>query len=186
MSQFAGVPFVTRPGHVPTVELVDLRERIAGMYLAGMAATTIRTSLAAPTNARPIELSRRAIERHMAAVRAGWVRDAEPELLAAARAEQIAKTRDLWRRASRLAQLRSDTALGVGYMNVAIRALEREAKLLGADAAAKVEHSGPKGRPIEVEELDPAEVLRRLALIQEDYAARAAAAGEPEATYGPS
>lgn len=164
-----------RPGRPRTAELAALREQIADMYLAGSGPVAIRTALAGSDP--PVELSIGQIYAHLKAIREGWVRDTEPEYLSARRAELIAQARATARWSSRLARRHAGKALGVGYANTSLHAQEREAKLLGVDAAVKLEHSGPRGAPIEVEQLDASETARRLALLAEDYAARATEEG---------
>jgi hypothetical protein len=148
-------------GRPTDAELREVRERVEELMLAGLKPGEIRRALAG--SSRP--LSEQSVERHCRAVREGWrARNADLE---AERAEMVAQVREAARVAVSRATLYSKSNLGVGYLNVHLKALERLARLLGLDAPARTELTGRDGGPLSVamhpsESLSPAEQAERL------------------------
>ena len=152
-------------GRPTDAELREVRGRVEELMLAGLKPAEIRRALPA--------LSDQSVERHCRAVREGWrARNGDLE---AERAEVIAQVREAARVAVSRATLHSKSNLGVGYLNVHLKALERLARLLGLDAPVRTELSGKDGGPIAMSD-HPAEHLssaeqaagfRRLAEIAE-------------------
>jgi hypothetical protein len=143
-------------GRPTDAELREARGRVEELMLAGLRPAEIRRAL--PT------LSEQSVERHCRAVREGWrSRNADTE---AERAEVVAQVREAARVAISRATLYSKTNLGVGYLNVHLKALERLARLLGLDAPVRTELSGRDGGPLGVtvhpaDALTPAEQAER-------------------------
>lgn len=71
----------------------------------------------------------------------------------------VAAARETARLAVSRAGLYSKSNLGVGYLNVQLKALERLSRLLGLDAPVRTELSGGHDRPLEVSV--PGESARR-------------------------
>ena len=154
-------------GRPTDAELREVRGRVEEIMLAGLKPAEIRRALAS------LALSEQSVERHCRAVREGWrARNGDLE---GARAEVIAQVREAARVAVSRATLHSKSNLGVGYLHVHLKALERLARLLGLDAPVRTELSGKDGGPIAMsdhpaEHLSPAEEaagFRRLAEIAE-------------------
>jgi hypothetical protein len=135
-------------GRPTDAELRDVRGRVEELMLAGLKPAEIRRALPA--------LSEQSVERHCRAVREGWrSRNADTE---AERAEVVAQVREAARVAISRATLYSKSNLGVGYLNVHLKALERLARLLGLDAPVRTEVSGRDGGPLGVA-VHPADTL---------------------------
>ena len=135
-------------GRPTDAELREVRGRVEELMLAGLRPAEIRRALPA--------LSEQSVERHCRAVREGWrARNADLE---AERAEVVAQVREAARVAISRATLYSKSNLGVGYLNVHLKALERLARLLGLDAPVRTELSGRDGRPLGVA-VHPADTL---------------------------
>lgn len=144
-------------GRPTDAELREVRGRVEELMLAGLKPAEIRRALPA--------LSEQSIERHCRAVREGWrSRNADLE---AERAEMVAQVREAARVSASRATLHSKSNLGVGYLNVHLKALERLSRLLGLDAPVRAEVTGKDGGPLGVkvhpsEALTPPEQAERL------------------------
>lgn len=148
-------------GRPTDAALREVRGRVEELMLAGLKPSEIRRAMAGQGN----PLSERAVERHGQAVRASW--RARTGDLEGERAEVVAQVREAARVAVSRATLHSKSNLGVGYLNVHLKALERLARLLGLDAPLRTELSGKDGGPLEVtghpaDALTPAEQAERL------------------------
>lgn len=168
-----------KPGRPKDEDLAALRERIESLYLGGLGVAGIVRALAAPENATPIQITDRAVRGHLAWCRRKWAKEAGAESREDHRAEMVAAARDRERQAARLAARYSDSNLGVGYLNVALKAQERRARLLGLDFT-RHEVTGKDGAPIAVEPawaegLPLEERLRRAKLAAEELEMRVAA-----------
>jgi hypothetical protein len=113
------------------VEELRLRERIESFHLSGMRPVEIRDALASAVNVAPIELSVRQIQAHLKAIREGWTQSLHPEVREAEWAEILAGMKDTARTAASASARYRDLAVGVGYANTRIKALNSAARLLG-------------------------------------------------------
>lgn len=146
-------------GRPTDVELRAVRGRVEELMLAGLRPAEIRRALAG------LGLSQQSVERHCRAIREGW-RSRSVDL-EAERGEVIAQVREAARLSVSRATLHSKSNLGVGYLNVHLKALERLARLLGLDAPVRTELTGRDGTLLDVpahpaEALTPAEQAERL------------------------
>jgi len=179
-------------GRRPEAELVAIRTRIETLLLSGLRAPEIHRALTGPENPAPIVLSERQVRAHIAAVERGWAERADRSTLEADRGRAIAQAEETIRVATSRSALNARSNVGVGYLNVAIKAQDQLARLRGLYAPTQAELSGPAGAPLGVtvtladhpaEHLEPAEEalrLRRLATDLEAEAARDAADPPPE------
>jgi len=138
---------VARPGRRPFEEELRLRERIEGLYLSGLRPAQIRDALASAQNQVPIELSLRQVQSYVTQLRRGWAKSLDPAQREAEWAELLAATKDVIRVAAGSSARYRDDALGVGYLNTELKAIERLAKLLGLDLVAP----GGRGGPLEAD-----------------------------------
>jgi hypothetical protein len=137
-------------GRPAEAELAALRERIEGLMLRGLRASTIHRALTGPECPNPVVLSTRQVRAHVRAVERLWHERAQHETLDADRAKAIAMVEETIRTAHARSTLNASSNVGVGYLNVSLKAQERLAKLRGLDAPARQEVSGPDGAPIEL------------------------------------
>lgn len=154
------------------VEELRLRERIETFHLSGMRPVEIRDALASAVNVAPIELSVRQIQAHLKAIREGWTQSLHPEVRKAEWAEILAGMKDTARTAASASARYRDLAVGVGYANTRIKALNSAARLLGfvePPLGHGVTSAPADDHPYESLSRDeqPAE-LRRLAAILEE------------------
>jgi hypothetical protein len=154
-------------GRKPFEEEFRLRERIESLYLSGLRPGQIRDALASAQNQAPIELSLRQVQAYVAQVRRGWATSLDPAQREAERAELVAAGKDVIRVAAASSARYRDDAVGVGYLNTELKAIERVARLLGLDAAALSERARvPEAEVTPIAALPPAEQaasLHRLA-----------------------
>ena len=134
-------------GRRPRHEELAILERVESLLVTGQRVAQIRRALANDAN-MPVTVSDRQVERYIAQVRADWERRSTEETVAQARSERIAAMREHIRVLNVRAARYAGSNLGAAYYNSLLRAEERLAKLLGADAALRVEHSGAGGGPI--------------------------------------
>jgi hypothetical protein len=127
---------VARPGRKPFEEELRLRERIESLYLSGLRPAQIRDALASAQNPVPIELSLRQVQSYLTQIRRGWAKSLDPDQRDAERAELVAASKDVIRVAAASSARYRDDAVGVGYLNTELKAIDRVAKFLGLDAAA--------------------------------------------------
>ena len=139
---------MARPGRRPFEEELRLRERIEGLYLSGLRPAQIRDALASAQNPAPIELSLRQVQSYVARMRRGWAKSLDPAQREAERAELVAASKDVIRVAAASSARYRDDAIGVGYLNTELKAIERLAKLLGLDLVAPSERGGPPGADV--------------------------------------
>ena len=152
-------------GRPTDAELREVRERVEELMLAGLKPAEIRRALASLT------LSEQSVERHCRAVREGWrARNGDLE---GARAEVVAQVREAARVAVSRATLHSKSNLGVGYLNVHLKALERLARLLGLDAPLRTELSRSVPAGLAEVVLSDAQMAERLRLAADDFDERA-------------
>jgi hypothetical protein len=89
----------------------------------------------------PIELSLRQIQAYVTRMRRSWVASLDPAQREAEWAELVAAGKDVIRVAAASSARYRDDAVGVGYLNTELKAIERVARLLGLDAAALSERA---------------------------------------------
>lgn len=164
------LPNQPKGGRPKEEDLIALRERIETLSLNGLSAWAIARALAAPENTTPISLSVRTVNDHLSIIRKGWLKRAAGGELDGERARLVALAVERERTAIRAANRNADTQVGVGYMNVALKAQERLAKLLGLDVM-RTELTGRGGGPVVIapeptwdQDLPPLEQARRLRL----------------------
>jgi hypothetical protein len=138
---------VATRGRKPFEEELRLRERIESLYLSGLRPTAIRDALASAQNPAPIELSLRQVQSYVARMRRGWAKSLDPAQREAERAELVAASKDVIRVAAASSARYRDDAIGVGYLNTELKAIDRVAKFLGLDAMAP----GGRGGPLEAD-----------------------------------
>jgi hypothetical protein len=170
-------------GRRPEAELVAIRARIETLLLSGLRAPEIHRALTGPENPAPIVLSERQVRAHIAAIERGWAERADRSTLEADRGRAIAQAEETIRVAASRSALTARSNVGVGYLNVAIKAQDQLARLRGLYAPTQAELSGPAGAPLGVtvtladhpaEHLEPAEEAQRLRRLAADLEAEAA------------
>ena len=171
-------------GRRPEAELVALRARIETLLLSGLRPPEIHRALTGPENPAPIVLSERQVRAHIAAVERAWAERADRSTLEADRGRAIAHAEETIRVATSRSTLNARSNVGVGYLNVAIKAQDQLARLRGLYAPTQAELSGPAGGPVGVtvmladhptEHLDPAEEAHRFRQLASDLEAGTAA-----------
>jgi hypothetical protein len=171
-------------GRRPEAELVALRARIEKLLLSGLRPPEIHRALTGPENPAPIVLSERQVRTHIAAVERAWAERADRSTLEVDRGRAIAQAEETIRVATSRSALNARSNVGVGYLNVAIKAQDRLARLRGLYASTQTELSGPAGAPLGLtvtladhpaEHLDPAEEARRFRQLATDLEAETAA-----------
>jgi hypothetical protein len=116
------------------------REEIEELFLQGATASEI---------AQRTKISDRTVRRHLDAIQASWA-ERNPSL-DQARTWLIALAGSLDRAAALGAEdLPSSAPARVGYLKLRLNAQERLARLLGVDAPARGELSGPNGTPVQI------------------------------------
>ena len=172
-------------GRRPERELAALRDRIEALLLAGLRAPAIHRALTGPECPNPIVLSERQVRDHVRAIERGWAARASRETLEAERGRAAAVAEELYRTAMARSTRNAASNVGVGYLNVAVKAQDQWIRLRGLDAPARVELGGPGGAPVQValadhpaEHLGPREEARRLRRLADDAEARAAEADD--------
>ena len=155
--------------------------------LRGLRAPAIHRALTGPECPNPIELSVRQVRAHLAAVERMWRDRARHETLDADRAKAIAMVEETIRTAHARSTLNASSNVGVGYLNVALKAQERLSRLRGLDAPARQELTGRDGGPLQVqpvaqadhpaEHLAPRDEARRLRRLAADLEAADAETG---------
>ena len=156
-------------GRPTDAALREVRGRVEELMLAGLKPAEIRRATAGQGN----PLSERAVERHCQAVRASW--RARTGDLEGERAEVVAQVREAARVAVSRATLHSKSNLGVGYLNVHLKALERLARLLGLDAPLRTELSRSVPAGLAEVVISDAQMAERLRLAADDFDERAKA-----------
>ena len=150
-------------GRKPLEEELRRREQIESLLLSGLRTAQIRDALASAQNPVPIELSLRQVQAYVAQIRRGWAKSLDPAQREAERAELVAAGKDVIRVAASSSARYRDDAVGVGYLNTELKAIERVAKLLGLDAAALSERARvPEAEASAFAALPPAEQAARL------------------------
>ena len=137
---------MARPGRKPFEEELRLRERIESLYLNGLRPTAIRDALASAQNPAPIELSLRQVQSYVTRMRRGWAKSLDPAQREAERAELVAASKDVIRVAAASSARYRDDAIGVGYLNTELKAIERLAKLHQQGAVTDGEFSAAKSK----------------------------------------
>lgn len=151
-----------RGGGTPREEVRRRSVSIEKLLLRGLAYDAI---------AEQLGLHKRVVQRYIGQIRRDWSTRQEAAEL---RRELIAKAMDIDAQAAiAIAGLPSESTVRVGYLNSRLRAQERVARLIGADAAVRSEVSGPSGGPIVLAEERP--------LSLDELGARLAAAREGDA-----
>jgi hypothetical protein len=160
-----------------------LRSRIETLLLSGLRAPEIHRALTGPESPSPIVLSERQVRAHIAAIGRAWAERAGRATLEADRGRAIAQAEEAIRVATSRSALNARSNVGVGYMNVALKAQEQLARLRGLYAPTQAELSGPAGAPLGLtvtladhpaEHLDPAEEARRFRQLATDLEAESA------------
>ena len=172
-------------GRRPERELEALRDRIEVLMLQCLRAPSVHRALTGPESPSPVALSLRQVREHMRAVERRWAARASAEALEAERARAAAVAEELYRTAMARSTRSAASNVGVGYLNVAVKAQDQWIRLRGLDAPARIEVGGAGGGPLVVEladhpaeHLDPREEARRLCRLADD---REAAAAEADA-----
>jgi hypothetical protein len=160
-------------GRKPIAEELRLRERIEGLYFGGgLRPIEIRDALASAQNTTPVELSLRQVQAHVQHIREDWAKSIDPARRDAELAELVANLKDAIRTAASASARYRDSAVGVGYANNRLRAINSLARLegLGAGSAtAGNANTAPTAHPFDA--LMPAEQaasMRHLADIIEE------------------
>jgi hypothetical protein len=158
-------------GRRTDAELTAIRERVEQLMLQGLRAPAIRRALTGAESPNPIRVSERQVRAHMAAVERRWEERGSREHLEAEHAKAIAIAEETARTATARSTLNARSNVGVGYMNVALKAQDLVARLRGLYAPSRTELSGPDGIPLAVsvaltdhpaDHLDPADEAARL------------------------
>lgn len=144
-----------RRGRRPSAELVALRGRIEALMLGGLRSPAIHRALTGLDNPSPAAVSQRGIRGHMRAIERSWRERASADSLEQDRAAELAKLDDVMRAALTRSTMHAGSNLGVGYLNVYLKANERFARMRGLDAPVRQELSGPGGGPIELSAIRP-------------------------------
>lgn len=181
-----------RRGRRPAAELIALRARIETLMLAGLRSPAIHRALAGPDNPRPIVISERAVRSHMRAIERSWRERASDATLEADRASEVARIEEVMRIALTRSTLNAGSTIGVGYLNVYLKAQERYARLRGIDAPVRNELTGRDGGPLALvvladhpaEHYSPAEEARRFRQLATDCDAEAADADDEPRPIG--
>ena len=168
-------------GRRPEAELVALRARIETLLLGGLRPPEIHRALTGPENPNPIVLSERQVRAHIAAIERGWAARTDRSTLEADRGRAIAQAEEAIRVATSRSALNARSNVGVGYMNVALKAQEQLARLRGLYTPTQTELSGPAGAPLGLsvtladhpaEHLEPREEASRLRQMAADLEAQ--------------
>ncbi|MGO9178236.1 MAG: hypothetical protein ACLQBX_04055 [Candidatus Limnocylindrales bacterium] len=139
--------------------------------LQGLRAPAIHRALTGSEAPNPIPVSGRQVRAHMVAVERRWAERASRAHLEAEHAKAIAIAEETNRTATARSTLNARSNVGVGYLNVALKAQDLLARLRGLYAPSRAELSGPDGLPLAVsvaladhpaEHLDPADEAARL------------------------
>ncbi len=172
-------------GRRPERELAALRGRIEALLLQGLRPPAIHRALTGPESPSPVALSPRQVRDHVRAVERGWAERAGRDALDADRARAAAVAEELYRTAMARSTRSAASNVGVGYLNVAVKAQDQWIRLRGLDAPARTELTGPGGSPLAValadhpaDHLGPREEARRLRRLADDAEARAAEADD--------
>jgi hypothetical protein len=170
-------------GRRTEAELTAIRERVEQLMLQGLRAPAIHRALTGAESPNPIRVSERQVRAHMAAVERRWEERGSREHLEAEHAKAIAIAEETARTATARSTLNARSNVGVGYMNVALKAQDLVARLRGLYAPSRSELSGPDGIPLAVsvaladhpaDHLNPHEEARRLRQMAADCEAEAA------------
>ena len=181
-STTTAVPVRPVRGRRSDVDLAAIRERVEQLMLQGLRAPAIHRALTGPESPHPLVISERQVRAHMAAVERGWAARASREHLEVEHAKAIALAEETVRTATARSTLNARSNIGVGYLNVALKAQELSARLRGLYAPSRSELSGPEGAPLPVsvalpdhpaDHLEPADEAARL----RHWAARLEATG---------
>jgi len=165
-----------RRGRRPAAELAAIRGRVELLMLQGVRGPAIHRALTGPESPNPLAVSERQVRAHMAAVERSWVERADRETTETERAKAVAMVEETMRVALQRSTMHAGSNMGVGYLNVHVKLLERWAKLRGLDAPQRQELTGRDGAPLQLqpvpmadhpaEHLDPraeAAILHQLA-----------------------
>jgi hypothetical protein len=150
--------------------------------LQGLRSPAIHRALTGADSPSPVAVSERGVRDHMRAVERAWRGRASADTLEADRAKALAMTDEVSRVALTRSTMHAGSNLGVGYLNVYLKAQERYARLRGLDAPVSQELSGRDGAPLQVvvmsdhpaDHYPPAEEARRLRQLAADREAEAA------------
>jgi hypothetical protein len=158
-------------GRRTEAELTAIRERVEQLMLQGLRAPAIHRALTGAESPNPIRVSERQVRAHMAAVERRWEERGSREHREAEHAKAIAIAEETARTATARSTLNARSNVGVGYMNVALKAQDLVARLRGLYAPSRTELSGPDGASLSVsvaladhpaEHLDAADEAARL------------------------
>ncbi len=159
-------------GRRPEAETREIRARVETLMFGGLRSPGIHRALTGADNPNPVAISERGVRNHMTAVRTAWLERDREITLEQARADALAGLEDMKRVALQRSALAARTTVGVGYLNIALKATEQHARIAGLAAPVRTELTGRNGGPIAVHTasedwgaaLDPLEEARRLRL----------------------
>jgi hypothetical protein len=139
-----GVPGVGK-GRPTEAQLRRTRELVERFVLLGYSTERIRETLAALKD-DPIDISIPSVERHIAAVRAGWLDRVNPEN-EELKADLIGHYQSIVTEATQGSAAKRGTVLEIAHNKLRLAAAQQMARLAGLDTR-KVEVTGPGGEPV--------------------------------------
>jgi hypothetical protein len=148
---YAGSLAPRRRGRRPAAELAAIRGRVELLMLQGLRGPAIHRALSGPESPNPLAISERQVRAHMAAVERSWVERADRETTETERAKAVAMVEETMRVALQRSTMHAGSNMGVGYLNVHVKLLERWAKLRGLDAPQRQELTGRDGSPLQLQ-----------------------------------
>lgn len=125
--------------------------------LQGLRGPAIHRALTGPESPNPIVLSERQVRSHMAAVGRSWVERADAATTESERAKAVAMVEETIRVTLQRSTMHAGSNMGVGYLNVHVKLLERWAKLRGLDAPQRQELTGRDGSPLQLQPIPMAD-----------------------------
>lgn len=150
-SSIYAAPACRRRGRRPAAELAMIRGRVELLMLQGLRGPAIHRALTGPESPNPLVVSERQVRSHMAAVARSWVERADAETIETERAKAVAMVEETMRVSLQRSTMHAGSNMGVGYLNVHVKLLERWAKLRGLDAPQRQELTGRDGSPMQLQ-----------------------------------